>query len=135
MLGWDFNFPERIVRISTEAFADPYAQDIPPGLFGQMWLDFRVLGPAVWGVMFGLQVALVQVLFEKTQKTLQSCAVFVLIIFVVALPIGTGSFDFTFSVDIIALALSLAMCVRFQRAGNPVLLRTIAAAELLKTPT
>lgn len=133
MLGWDFNFPERIVRISTEAFADNYSQDIPPGLFGQMWLDFRILGPVAWGIVFGLQVAVLQILFEKTQRTMQSCALFVLLIFVVALPIDTGSFDFTFSVDIIALLVSLAICVRFQNSRDPLFLPRTVSMQPVRT--
>jgi hypothetical protein len=114
-LGIDFGFPERIVRISTEAFDDANAQDIPPGLLGQMWLDFGMLGPAVWGLLFGLQVSMVQFVFERAQRSRQSAAVFVVLTFVVALPLNTGSFDFTFSPDIVALAVALSWCVRVRR--------------------
>jgi hypothetical protein len=115
MLGLDLHFPERIVRISTAAFTDPNAQDIPPGLFGQMWLDFGVLGPLVWGLIFGLQMSVVQYFFERTERTRQSAAVFVLLTFVIALPLNSGSFDFTFSVDIFAVLLGLMWCVRLRR--------------------
>ena len=118
-LGLDFDFPERIVRISTAAFADAGAQDIPPGLLGQMWLDFGVVGPVIWGLVFGLQMSVIQFFFERTRRTRQSAAVFMLLVFVVALPLNTGSFDFTFSVDIIALAAVLLWCVRFRRQQLP----------------
>ncbi|HJP58830.1 MAG TPA: hypothetical protein VJ865_02485 [Gemmatimonadaceae bacterium] len=115
MLGWDFNFPERIVRVSTTAFADANAQDIPPGIVGQMWLDFRLLGPVVWGLAFGLQVSVLQALYVHTVKSYQSAAAFVLLAFVVVLPINTGSFDFSFNVDMIALVAALAFCVTVRR--------------------
>lgn len=116
-LGLEVEYPERIVRISTEAFADPDAQDIPPGLMGQMWLDFRIFGPMVWGLVFGCQMAIVQFLFERLRRTRYAVAVAVLVVFVVALPLNTGSFDFTFSVDIIALAFVLLLCVSVRRAA------------------
>jgi hypothetical protein len=114
ILGLDFNFPERIVRVSTATFADADSADIPPGLFGQMWIDFGVLGPVVWGVMFGLQMSIVQHLFERTRRTKPSSAVFAVIVFVVALPLNTGSLDFTFSIDIIVLVFALLWCVRLR---------------------
>jgi hypothetical protein len=114
ILGLDFDFPERIVRTSTEAFADANAQDIPPGFAGQMWLDFRILGPVVWGLIFGVQVAFLQAFFERTRRSLQAASVFVLLAFVVVLPINTGSFDFSFSVDIFALIFALLVCVRLR---------------------
>lgn len=114
-LGFDFNYPERIVRLSTAAFDGPGAQDIPPGLIGQMWLDFRVFGPMVWGLVFGLQMSVVQHVFERTKRTLRSVAVFVVVVFVVALPLNSGSFDFTFSVDIVALGVVLLSCVTWRR--------------------
>src|SRR5690606_13441498 len=61
-LGFVIDFPERIVRISTAIFDDPWGADLPPGFMGQMWLDFRVLGPIVWGAVMGLQVGVVQYL-------------------------------------------------------------------------
>lgn len=115
MLGWDFNFPERIVRVSTTAFADANAQDIPPGIVGQMWLDCRILGPVVWGLAFGLQVSVLQALFAHTRRSYQSAAAFVLLAFVIVLPINTGSFDFSFNVDMIALVVALAFCVTVRR--------------------
>jgi hypothetical protein len=137
VLGWDFNFPERIVRISTTAFENANAQDIPPGLAGQMWLDFGPLGPVVWGVIFGLQMSVLQFVFERTEKTLRAAALFVLLTFVVVLPINTGSFDFSFNVDIIALVLVLLWCVRFRRQREPspaVLLTTEASAPFGPLP-
>jgi hypothetical protein len=114
-LGIEVEFPERIVRISTEAFDGADAQDIPPGLMGQMWLDFRALGPIVWGLAFGCQMAIVQFLFERLRRTRHAAAVAVLVVFVIALPLNTGSMDFTFSVDIVALAFVLLLCVRVRR--------------------
>jgi hypothetical protein len=118
-LGFDFDYPERIVRISTTAFSGSEAQDIPPGLFGQMWLDFRIFGPIVWGLVFGLQMSVVQYFFERTQRSRSSAALLVLIIFIVALPLNTGSFDFTFSVDIVAIVVVLLCCVKLVRERLP----------------
>jgi hypothetical protein len=114
MLGLDFDFPERMVRLSTAAFADTSAQDVPPGLMGAMWLDFGVAGPFVWGLAFGLQMSVVQYVFGRTRKSLQAATVFVLLVFVVALPLNTGSFDFTFSVDILMLVAVIWWCVRLR---------------------
>ena len=119
MLGLSLQFPERIVRISTEAFAGANDQDIPPGLAGQMWLDFRIFGPVVWGVLFGLQLSLIQYLFERTDRTLQASAVMGVLVFIAALPVTTGSFDFTFSLDIIVLMLALVLSVRVGTLGLP----------------
>ncbi len=114
-LGFDFDFPERIVRLSTAAFDGANELDLPPGLLGQMWLDFRLAGPVVWGIIFGLQMSIVQFFFERMRCTRQSSALFVVVVFIVALPLNSGSFDFTFSVDIIAIAVALLACVRFSR--------------------
>ena len=97
---WLGDLPPRIVRLSTEAFAAPYDEDIPPGLFGQMWLDFRIFGPLVWGLMLSVQMSIVQHVFSRTIRTRQAAALFALITFVVALPLTTGTYDFTFSYDI-----------------------------------
>lgn len=114
-LGFDFDYPERVVRLSTVAFDHSGAQDIPPGLAGQMWLDFRVLGPVIWGTIFGVQMSVAQHIFERTKRTLESAAVFVVVVFVIALPLNSGSFDFTFSVDIVALAMVLVFCVAWRK--------------------
>jgi hypothetical protein len=105
--GWDFELPKPIVRVATEEFSSSADSDIPPGLFGQMWLDFRVFGPIVWGFVLSLQMSIVQRVFSLTIPTRQAMAVFVLITFIIALPLDTGSYDFTFSADI----LLLMMCV------------------------
>jgi len=78
-----------------------------------MWLDFRVIGPVVWGFIFAAQVSVVQSLFAATVRTRQATAAFVLATFVVALPINSGSFDFTFSVDIIAVMVFLLLTFKF----------------------
>ncbi|HEX6560377.1 MAG TPA: hypothetical protein VF021_12965, partial [Longimicrobiales bacterium] len=118
MFGFSFNFPERIVRTSTEIFAGANDQDLPPGLAGQMWLDFRVFGPVIWGLAFGLQLSIVQYFFERTQRTMQSAAVFIVVAFILALPLTTGSFDFTFSVDILMLVLALWLSVKLERPAG-----------------
>jgi hypothetical protein len=101
--GLDLGLPIRVVRLSTQAFASADDQDIPPGLFGQMWLDFRVFGPIVWALVLATQMSVLQRIFALTVRTRQATAAFVLLTFIVALPINTGSYDFTFSVDIIVL--------------------------------
>lgn len=107
--------PPRIVRLSTEAFGSASEQDIPPGLFGQMWLDFRALGPVVWAILFGVQVSVVQRFFAMTIRTRQAAAVFVVITFVVALPLNSGSYDFTFSLNIMVLLLGLLLTFKLER--------------------
>jgi len=132
LLGLDIDWPERMVRISTRVFVGENHQDVPPGLMGQMWLDFRVFGPVVWGLLFGLQVGLVQQFWTRTVKTVQSAVVFVIITFVIALPINSGSFDFSFGMDIIVLVLALYLCCSWRplsdqfagAAGSGVLVRS-----------
>lgn len=111
--SWLGLLPTRMVRLSTEAFASASDEDIPPGLFGQMWMDFRVLGPVVWGLFLGVQMSLVQRAFARTIRTRQTAALFVLLTFVVALPLNTGTYDFTFSIDIYVLAVCLFLTFRF----------------------
>lgn len=114
-LGFNIDFPTRIVRISTEAFASPDNQDIPPGLLGQMWLDFRVLGPVAWGILMGAQTSVAQFFYERCQRNLQSSSLVALVVFLIALPINTGSYDFTFSVDVIATVAALVLAYRVRR--------------------
>ena len=78
-----------------------------------MWMDFRIFGPIVWGLILGLQMSIVQYVFARTTRTRQAAALFVLVTFVVALPLNTGTYDFTFSIDIYALVLSILLTFRF----------------------
>lgn len=103
----DAFLPERIVRISTRTFVDSNAQDIPPGLMGQMWLDFGIVGPVVWGLIFGVALSFLQIRFDGKQKTPQAVAFFMIGLYVLSLPLNTGSFDFVFSVDTFFLVLFL----------------------------
>jgi hypothetical protein len=108
-LGFDKDaiFPERIVRLSTRTFVDSNAQDIPPGLMGQMWLDCGILGPVIWGVIFAAALSFFQIRFDRKQKTPQAVAFFMMGLYILSLPLNTGSFDFVFSVDIVFLVLFL----------------------------
>jgi len=116
---WLGILPDRIVRLSTEAFSTPEAEDIPPGLLGQMWLDFRVFGPIVWGLLMGVQMSVVQYAFAQTIRTRVAMGLFTLITFVVALPLNTGTYDFTFSIDIYALMLCIFLTFRLIRVRLP----------------
>jgi hypothetical protein len=118
ILGFEDDFPKRMVRISTEAFATPENQDIPPGLFGQMWLDFRVLGAIVWGIFLGAQVSVVQFLFARCKRSLQSSALIALVVFLIALPINTGSYDFSASVDVFVTLAACVLAYRLRRATD-----------------
>jgi hypothetical protein len=116
---WLGILPDRIVRLSTAAFSTPDAQDIPPGLFGQMWMDFRVFGPVVWGLIMAAQMSVVQYAFARTIRTRQAAALFTLSTFVVALPLNTGTYDFTFSIDIYVLVLCIFLTFRWVRVRLP----------------
>lgn len=110
LFGWTKDFlPERIVRISTEHFLSSTELDIPPGLIGQMWLDFGFFGPIIWGLAFGLLIGFAQSYIKRFVRTYELTVLSVLLLFVIALPINTGSFDFTFSVDIFLLFILLAI--------------------------
>ena len=114
-LGWDPDLPTRVVRLSTAAFSTSTESDIPPGLFGQMWLDFGVFGPLFWAFIFAVQVSFLQRIFSMTIVTRQAAAGFVLITFVISLALNSGSFDFTFSLDILALLLAMLLTFKLVR--------------------
>lgn len=114
-LGQDSAMPARVVRLSTKAFATPYDQDIPPGLFGQMWLDFRLGGPIVWAIGFAIQLSLVQGIFCSIVRTREAIAAIVLATFVIALPLNSGSFDFSFGADIVIVAMCLLFSFKMVR--------------------
>lgn len=125
-LGQDSALPDRVVRMSTLAFSTPDDRDIPPGLFGQMWLDFRALGPIVWAFVFAIQLSIVQGVFSLAVRTKEAIAAIVLITFLVALPLNTGSYDFTFNDDVIALIMCLAFTFKPMRIS-------LAVREAIKT--
>ncbi|MBV9344119.1 MAG: hypothetical protein JOZ03_03925 [Gammaproteobacteria bacterium] len=110
--SWLGQLPPRIVRLSTEAFSSAQDEDIPPGLFGQMWMDFRAFGPVVWGLLLSLQISIAQHVFAQTIRTRQAAALFAVLTFVIALPLNTGSYDFTFSIDIYVLCLAVLLTFR-----------------------
>jgi hypothetical protein len=116
---WLGDLPPRIVRLSTEAFATPIDEDIPPGVFGQMWMDFRIFGPIVWALIMSVPMSIVQHVFARTIRSRQAAALFVLITFVIALPLNTGSYDFTFSLDTYALALCLLLTFKLRGVRLP----------------
>lgn len=113
-LGLNLELPERIVQISTVAFRQTAwvpGSDEPPGLMGQMWLDFRAFGPIVWGLTLALQLATLQRIYNRCRKTPEVVALYVILFYIVTLVINTGSYDFTFSYDWLALVLlSLLVC-------------------------
>lgn len=112
MIGLDIDWPERIVRITTKAFASENDADIPPGLIGQSWLDFPVAGALLWGLIIGVQCRLLNCWMSRFAHTPAKVIFVVLLALVIALPINTGSYDFTFSVDIIFLVLLIAVFFR-----------------------
>ena len=125
---WLGDLPPRIVRLSTEAFETSYDTDIAPGLFGQMWLDFRIFGPVVWGLMLSVQMSFVQHLFARTIRTRQAAALFALVTFVVAMPLTVGTYDFTFSYDIYALALGILLTFKLRGVRLPAISSPTARA-------
>ena len=110
MLGFEIEWPERIVRITTENFTSADDADIAPGLIGQSWFDFPVIGAFFWGALIGFQIRLLNRWSFKYTSTPEKNALITLLCVVIALPLNTGSFDFTFSIDIIILAVAL-MCI------------------------
>ena len=116
ILGWENPvLPERIVRVTTSIFVGPKEADIPPGLFGQMWLDFQFAGPFIYGLYWGIGLGVLEHIRKRFILDLQSSSIFALVLFVYCLPLNTGSLDFTFSVDIIVLAFLLLGVVKIVR--------------------
>lgn len=116
-MGFETPFlPERIVRHSTEVFLSPDALDIPPGLFGQMWIDFGILGPVFYGIAAGALFGWVEAVRRSFANDWPAAALFSLLVFVLALPVNSGSLDFTFSVDIFVLALLCLAFIRVRRS-------------------
>lgn len=105
-------YPERVVRISSTAFIDAQTQDIPPGLIGQMWLDYGILGPVLWGLAFGAIMGHLRIRFDAKVITLQSGAYYMLILYILSLPLNSGSFDYVFSIDNFLLVLFLLFIYR-----------------------
>lgn len=117
-LGFEIDWPDRMVRVSTRAFIGEFHQDVPPGMMGQMWLDFRGVGPVAWGLVFGLQMAVVQHFWSRSARTAEAAVVFVIVTFMIALPVNSGSFDFSFGMDFIALALALYWCCHLRPVAH-----------------
>ena len=117
MLGLDIDWPQRIVRTTTEVFTHKDDADLPPGLIGQSWLDLPVLGSFFWGLFIGLQCRLLNSWARNFRPSPAKIALMVLLSFIIALPLNTGSYDFTFSIDIIVLA--LLMLIVFGKYRSP----------------
>ena len=117
-IGFPDLFPERLVRKTTAEFSHPEAQDIPPGLMGMMWLDFRWLGPFIYGAVFGVGLALIERLRKRFTPSHASSCFFAVALFVYCLPINTGSLDFTFSMDIFFLVLLLVLTIKGNKASS-----------------
>ncbi len=111
-LGFEDPFPERIVRHTTAVFMSEDDQDIPPGWMGMMWLDFRWLGPLIYGLIFGAGLGIIERARRRCVVDFQSSAVFAVFIFIYCLPINTGSLDFTFSIDMFMLVLLILFVLK-----------------------
>lgn len=112
MMGLDPFLPERFVRYSTEVFLGPESLDVPPGFFGQMWIDFWAFGPAVYGIIIGSLLGCIETVRRGFVNDWSAAALFSLFLFIIALPVNTGSLDFTFYVDIVGLFLLAFLFVR-----------------------
>jgi hypothetical protein len=114
-LGFPDLFPERIVRLTTEMFISSDEQDIPPGLMGMMWLDFRWFGPVIYGLVFGSCLASIERMRRKCDRSLTSAALFSIVLFIFCMPINTGSLDFVLSIDILMLVALLGISLRLRK--------------------
>jgi hypothetical protein len=120
-LGYDEDafLLERIVRTSTEVFVGRDELDIPPGLIGQMFLDFSVFGPVVWGVIFGGALGFFWFLFRGALSGWSSVGFFVVFSFVATLPINSGSIDFNLSIDMVFLLIAIFIVFSVRFSGSP----------------
>lgn len=114
LLGLDIGFPERIVRISTEVFMGIDEQDIPPGFMGQMWLDFRLIGPVFAALVFCLIISFFQLFYNSIEKSRSAVMIFVVLVFIISYPIQTGTFDFVFNSENIALFMLVLFVVKIK---------------------
>lgn len=115
VLGLNIDFPERMVRISTTAFVGSHMQDVPPGFIGQMWLDFRLLGPLFWGMLFSIVISFLQIVYNRVGKDLATITLFVVLLYIICLPINNGTLDFVFSIDVFILILFIAFIIKIKR--------------------
>lgn len=114
----DALLPARIVRLSTAAFVGAEELDIPPGIIGQMWLDFGVLGPLLWGGAFGWLLGWLQTKRVQYENSWVGSGVFVILLFVVALPLNTGSIDFNLSIDMFLMLLILYVLAKTRKRAR-----------------
>lgn len=115
MLGFDIDWPERIVRIVTSIFTNPEDADIAPGLIGQAWIDAPFFGIIFWALFLAIQVFLVEkYLFGKFGVGSYAYGLMVVAGLILSLPINTGSLDFSLSVDIIFLSIILVCFLRLR---------------------
>lgn len=113
-MGVTIDFPERMVRVSTSTFGTANDLDIPPGFMGQMWLDFRALGPLLWGAAFGVVVGALTRLHRQLAPSRTNMAVLSLVTFLIALPVNSGTLDFNVTQDTMLMYLVLALLVRWR---------------------
>ena len=118
LIGYELDLPERIVRVSTTALVGPDALDMPPGLMGQMWLDFRAVGAVIWGLVFGVVMGVVQHRYRATRRTLGAAGVYAIATFLIALPLNSGSLDFNVTVDTMLVMVALVMLVTRARSRS-----------------
>jgi len=112
VMGLEPFLPERFVRYSTEVFLGPDALDVPPGFFGQMWLDFWAFGPLVYGIVVGSLLGCIETVRRRFVNDWPAAALFSLLLFIFALPVNTGSLDFNFYIDIVGLFFLAFLFVR-----------------------
>lgn len=112
-LGINIEWPERIVRYSTRIFIDSNSNDVPPGLMGQSWLDFRVFGAFIFGCFIGMQARALTYFQSIIVPSTFRAAFFSTMAIIIAMPINSGTYDFFFSVDIMAVVVLLLVSARF----------------------
>jgi len=115
MLGIDLGLPERIVRLTTARFAGATEDDIPPGLLGQAWLDFRWAGGVVYGFVFGLALGGAERLVQLIIRSRWQVMLCVVVAFLLSMPLQTGSLDYLLGIETFFLVVMLGICFRLKK--------------------
>jgi hypothetical protein len=112
IIGVDRDFPDRIVRTTTALLVGPREDDVPPGLLGQAWLDFRLGGGGIYGLAFGILLGLFDGFLKYIRNSQWKIIFSIVIVFLLSSFIQTGSLDYLLGIETFMLALLVLFSFR-----------------------